>query len=176
MIICPHHCNLGGFTYHSRRLLSVMPPLVSIRNFFSLPDSALAQAACDGSELTTLDVVDSEHDDVGRGRDCFVRLIFIRHFDIRAKCESHPPCLGAFAAVIDVIRLSLIMTIDPRGRRESIPMTSMPFSRCRNQIISMSDSSQRVVHVYQALSCMCLRSFRGSHSSQPLRCAWSCHT
>jgi len=52
----------------------------------SLPDSALAQAACDGSELTALDVV--EHDDVGRGRDCFVCLIFIADFDIQAKSKA----------------------------------------------------------------------------------------
>ena len=48
----------------------------------SLPDSALALAACDGSELTALD--DVEQDDVGHGRDCFVCLVLI-HFDIQAK-------------------------------------------------------------------------------------------
>jgi len=52
----------------------------------SLPDSALAQAACDGSELTVIDVV--EHDNVGRRRDCFVCLIFIPDLDIQAKSKA----------------------------------------------------------------------------------------
>jgi hypothetical protein len=116
----------------------------------SLPDSALALAACDGSELTALDVV--EQDDVGR--DCYVYLVFI-HFDIQTKSKSHPPTLRApnrcgdrpcTAAVrsdheIDEvnheIRYNPIVFEHDHGpnRGESIQLTSMSYiSTCRNPL------------------------------------------
>ncbi len=69
----------------ARKLLWVMPPLVSSRNFFpSRP--ALALARRDGSELATLDAV--EHDDVGASRNGFVSLLFVPHLDIQEKRKA----------------------------------------------------------------------------------------
>jgi hypothetical protein len=111
-----------------------MPPLVSSRKTFSLPDSALAQAACDGSKLTAIDVIV----DVGRGRDWFVCLIFILLFDIQAKSLSeatHFACAHSIVCCgrardhdidevnrrkiyrpIRCIRLSLNLIMGQRGR------------------------------------------------------------
>jgi len=174
MIICPHHCNPGGFTYHPWQL-SVMPPLVSSRNLFpsrtrhsrkrhateanSLP--SMLSSMTTSAAATIVSFASSSSTSTSKQR--------ARPLTLRARNRrGDRPCTAAVRSDHEIdevnhkksyrpIRCDPIAFEHDHGsersnRRGSIPLTGMAcFSTCRNP------SQKNCKYVgFKSKSCACI--------------------